>query len=96
MPKIWAWKVAEAHITMLSAREGSKLLTPVIKPYSNGAPTDLSANSVRDEKVKVLRTIRRMDDEGVKKMLLEHNIQRAQLTVTLLAHREEDRGIQPA
>ena len=55
-------------------------------------PTDLSANSVRDEKVKVLRTIRRMDDEGVKK-----NVVRAQYlegTIngdSVSSYREEDR-----
>ena len=55
-------------------------------------PTDLSANSVRDEKVKVLRTIRGMGPEEVKK-----NVIRAQYTEgslsgkTVPSYRDEDR-----
>ena len=55
-------------------------------------PTDLSADSVRDEKVKVLRTIRKMDPEQVAK-----NVIRAQYIdgningEPVKAYREEDR-----
>ena len=42
-------------------------------------PTDLSADSVRDEKVKVLRTIRKMDPEQVTK-----NVVRAQYSLSLI------------
>ena len=55
-------------------------------------PTDLSANSVRDEKVKVLRTIRQMGPSDVKK-----NVVRAQYTdgkinnQNVTSYRKEDR-----
>ena len=55
-------------------------------------PTDLSANSVRDEKVKVLRTIRQMEPSDVKK-----NVVRAQYTdgkinnQNVTSYRKEDR-----
>ena len=55
-------------------------------------PTDLSANSVRDEKVKVLRTIRQMGPSDVKK-----NVIRAQYTdgkinnQNVTSYRKEDR-----
>ena len=55
-------------------------------------PTDLSADSVRDEKVKVLRTIRKMNSKEVIK-----NVVRAQYNDGTIneepvkAYREEDR-----
>jgi glucose-6-phosphate 1-dehydrogenase len=59
------------------------------------APTDLSANSIRDEKVKVVRSLRRYDQENVNRFVVRGQYAAGAINGKPVPAYREEKGVEP-